>query len=422
QRIKNVLNYKKPAFWVIIAALVSCVIVAVCFLTNPRTDKDPAKVVGEYDVSSLGGAFVNSRNPAYQIGMNAYGIPVFINSDAAFDEILDDCTDGFAYLSNEFDLPAVTKQNYEAYMNYGWQTDASDEAVRRQCVEISLFFDIYENSFSTNRAAVTTLTSVGNGVYTGGALLGQNGGLSYLPKDGSYYAQIILSHYSLTVINDEVQTIFETDSSTVSHMARAELIDRLNEAYLFGMDESDVPDYDSLNDMMIYSYYASNGDENDIKYSIYWFNGQPKWFAEGEMTRIYELEPKKTDTAYISHSCLYMNPLSSTFSNGDSGGCYLIGEDSFTIMNKRTGDVVAVSSPASWDWQPLSEDEWQALFPFNFGAPDISSYKNPQVMKLSSRYYLFDMDGELWLGDCHSGKVGMWSIYSIVPESSVGVE
>lgn len=35
QRIKNVLNYKKPAFWIIIAALASCVIVAVCFLTNP---------------------------------------------------------------------------------------------------------------------------------------------------------------------------------------------------------------------------------------------------------------------------------------------------------------------------------------------------------------------------------------------------
>ncbi len=35
QRIKSVLNYKKPAFWIIIAALASCVVVAVCFLTNP---------------------------------------------------------------------------------------------------------------------------------------------------------------------------------------------------------------------------------------------------------------------------------------------------------------------------------------------------------------------------------------------------
>lgn len=35
QRIKNVLNYKKPTFWLILAALLSCVVLAVCFLTDP---------------------------------------------------------------------------------------------------------------------------------------------------------------------------------------------------------------------------------------------------------------------------------------------------------------------------------------------------------------------------------------------------
>lgn len=35
QRVKSVLHYKKPAFWVMAAALVLCVIVAVCFLTDP---------------------------------------------------------------------------------------------------------------------------------------------------------------------------------------------------------------------------------------------------------------------------------------------------------------------------------------------------------------------------------------------------
>ncbi|MBR5823704.1 MAG: hypothetical protein IKY67_06145, partial [Paludibacteraceae bacterium] len=39
-RVKSVLNYKKPAFWIIIAAIIACVAVAVCFLTNP-----PAKEV-----------------------------------------------------------------------------------------------------------------------------------------------------------------------------------------------------------------------------------------------------------------------------------------------------------------------------------------------------------------------------------------
>lgn len=45
ERIKGVMNYKKPAFWVIIAAVAVCIIAAVCFLTNPteteRTDYSP---------------------------------------------------------------------------------------------------------------------------------------------------------------------------------------------------------------------------------------------------------------------------------------------------------------------------------------------------------------------------------------------
>lgn len=38
ERVKNVLSYKKPAFWVIIFALVLCIGVAVCFLTDPISD------------------------------------------------------------------------------------------------------------------------------------------------------------------------------------------------------------------------------------------------------------------------------------------------------------------------------------------------------------------------------------------------
>lgn len=36
ERVKNVLNYKKPAFWAVAAALLTCLVVAICFLTNPQ--------------------------------------------------------------------------------------------------------------------------------------------------------------------------------------------------------------------------------------------------------------------------------------------------------------------------------------------------------------------------------------------------
>ncbi len=37
-RVKSIMNYQKPAFWIIFTALVLCVVVAVCFLTNPLED------------------------------------------------------------------------------------------------------------------------------------------------------------------------------------------------------------------------------------------------------------------------------------------------------------------------------------------------------------------------------------------------
>lgn len=35
-RIKAILNYKKPAFWLIVAAIAACIAAAVCFLTDPK--------------------------------------------------------------------------------------------------------------------------------------------------------------------------------------------------------------------------------------------------------------------------------------------------------------------------------------------------------------------------------------------------
>ncbi len=39
-RVRSVMNYKKPAFWTVILAVVLCIVAAVCFLTNPTLDGD----------------------------------------------------------------------------------------------------------------------------------------------------------------------------------------------------------------------------------------------------------------------------------------------------------------------------------------------------------------------------------------------
>ena len=58
ERVKSVLNYKKPAFWLIVAAVAVCIVIAVCFLTNPKRVKSD-DVTGYYvcEQEGFGGSF-----------------------------------------------------------------------------------------------------------------------------------------------------------------------------------------------------------------------------------------------------------------------------------------------------------------------------------------------------------------------------
>ena len=76
-RVKSVMNYKKPAFWIIVTATLACVVIAVCFLTNPTASPEFAmngNNVHDLDVDTIigriqkierlgdGNAYINSNN------------------------------------------------------------------------------------------------------------------------------------------------------------------------------------------------------------------------------------------------------------------------------------------------------------------------------------------------------------------------
>ena len=69
ERVKSVMNYKKPAFWIIILAVIACVIVAVCFLTNPmgfQFDEATHTIVSanHFDMRNADDAVAIEMNPA----------------------------------------------------------------------------------------------------------------------------------------------------------------------------------------------------------------------------------------------------------------------------------------------------------------------------------------------------------------------
>lgn len=85
ERVKTVLDYKRPAFWITIAAIAVCILVAICFLTNPK--KDIEDVTAERDnsiyeniVSGLG-----DREAYAFLDMN-YKYMVLLTSDLIYDE------------------------------------------------------------------------------------------------------------------------------------------------------------------------------------------------------------------------------------------------------------------------------------------------------------------------------------------------
>lgn len=48
ERVKSVMNYKKPTFWLVVVSIIVCAGVAVCFLTDPKEDEIADEVIPDY--------------------------------------------------------------------------------------------------------------------------------------------------------------------------------------------------------------------------------------------------------------------------------------------------------------------------------------------------------------------------------------
>lgn len=94
QRIKSVLNYKKPMFWVILAGVIVCVITAVFFLTSPPEEIDvPAGESGVSDGQSWFDAVVLENNKDRLLVSPCEGTNERSCSDKIFVNLPDNVTD-----------------------------------------------------------------------------------------------------------------------------------------------------------------------------------------------------------------------------------------------------------------------------------------------------------------------------------------
>lgn len=82
KRVKSIMDHKKPTFWIIVLAAAACVVLVVCFLTNPakeNADNDTQDsyylLIGAEGVESIevatastSGGVVNADGSAFQVG------------------------------------------------------------------------------------------------------------------------------------------------------------------------------------------------------------------------------------------------------------------------------------------------------------------------------------------------------------------
>lgn len=190
--------------------------------------------------------------------------------------------------------------------------------------------------------------------------------------------------------------------------------------------------YNGSGDELIHLFYNGDG-----RYAV----GDPS--DQSSLTG--ELIP---GTTYVSYQCIYMNPLSSYGASSDSGYRYIIGDDHFTMINRGSGAVSFIASSLDnktdyadeyehtiiskpdWKWQefPYTDEEWNELH-----KPGITSFGiyNPNQMfaeilyqPITDNLFLLRVDGTLWLVELKDNpQMGtyLWSIYSLVPESAMGV-
>lgn len=67
------MNYRKPTSWIVIFAIISCIVLAICFLTNPVTDDDTssAEIGVEIPALDLGSVYV-SKETVYMNMLSSY--------------------------------------------------------------------------------------------------------------------------------------------------------------------------------------------------------------------------------------------------------------------------------------------------------------------------------------------------------------
>ena len=422
-RINNLSKWKKPAVWVVLVAVVACVVLAVCLLTNPSQTRDTMKWAQSLSVEDVASADLVVYPQA---------------ADKQFKQLSAEELSEMVALINE--SKGKYRIEHEELAGGG----------------IS-FYIIMKDGTSHSVENIRNTYLVIDGEYYEVSYNWLNG---WSKRFGEGNTRIPDQYFSVPLTLDEVLELsqrgheliwgdfnsykyYETGSGLY---IRVYEIDDDFSLWIGGSG----PEYE-LEPMYIYLALKDDIDTHiDIRDgNVAEFIGQHRSVAaDHEGTSTLWTGDLIPGTTYVSYQCLYMNPLSSYAAMGGDSGCkYIIGEDYFATINRNDGSFVSVTNPnmdiatsgldglqnmievSNWEWKefPYTDEEWAALYtPQGFGGiSNISEiYDEMLYQPLTTGKFLLKMDNSLWLVELAANQqmgTYLWSIYSLVPESAMGV-
>lgn len=155
ERVKSILNYKKPAFWIVIIAVVLCVAVGVCFLTDPISKNENLSIENwewEYSLTmdkSTGEVVAQAVTDSTILGENVKTKLIDMdvkNGKMTVENILENKTYNLKYREKSRDVNGIT---YNIYYDGKKGTAVID--LRKSVLSLEISMDNYVFMFIGNR-------------------------------------------------------------------------------------------------------------------------------------------------------------------------------------------------------------------------------------------------------------------------------
>lgn len=396
-RINNLSKWKKPAVWVVLIAVIACAALTIGLLTNPAPKREFP--INSNNVSELNTEqVVENIAKAEKLEDESLLCANADNFDLMFTSDFNWANDGairFFYVKNQKTYSAQLRMFHDE--NKYFITESSDWIEQEENIKLFDYLDALKY-MPQDEIRKLSPDADGYSVYMRGS--GEPGDYERVLN----YGRNGIENSSSWHIHLEVQPLHKVESGG----------------------------YNGSGDELIHLFYNGDG-----RYAVGDTSDQS--ILTGELI---------PGTTYVSYQCIYMNPLSSYGASSDSGYRYIMGDDHFTMINRGSGDVSAITSsldtaveglgeyPQSsisirdWKWQafPYTDEEWNELH--KPGTTSFGIY-NPNQMfdeilyqPIMDNLFLLRVDGTLWIVELKDNpQMGtyLWSIYSLIPEYAMGV-